>query len=778
MNTPTRTITLATALGLVAGSWPLTTVSFEGVGRIDEGAQPANTGEANIRATLVLMGIAGVAGATAATLMRRDTPAEEEGMSASGQDFTRTRPRPAPFRSEPRHDPDEFRTPAYNAHPHLEQIRVAEAYQWGHFGEEVTIGIVDALPDAEHTAFTHRFDPASALDGAVDARMQSDHGTWVSGVAAANPDDHQIIGQEGAHGVAPGAKIRAYGVEAQGHAINVQAAKRGLQAMANADVPIVNLSFGLDVGEAVGPGVHSQDEIDRQAAFFDPVRGADIVLVYAAGNDRLEGLRLDAGMPFYDQDLESQFLVVTAIDNDGRHVDFANKCDGHDWCLAAPGIRIRTAGADDGVATRTGTSFSAAIVSGALAVTMSRFPGISAQEARERVLVSADDSAPYDDESIFGRGKLDLAAALEPIGDLRLQSGDALYDDEVALHSSGMRTSAPWTATLAKPLADVSALAFDRYGGGFAVDLSQGIEQPRHGHDLDGWMQRHLQAPAATAPQSGFQINARALGLRAATAQAAAPPLGVSTLEPIAGSGLFYGLVGDRDMADIVIGYINHDPEQFAMDTQRPPSTAIWTGGPVSGPVLGASAALPGSGLDGVRVGLQLAQLDERDAALGLSGSGGFGLDGARHQLVGGELVIPGQMAQLQLNYERVTMDVRSAGMMQFDNVAAHGWGVAVSLDGLRPEDTFGVGFQRPVHVRSGRVAVDAVTGRETDGTLQRERQSHSLDVQRPARWHATYTRPFSTAALAGRLALGYQHDRLAGGERADLISAGVALDW
>ncbi|WP_290637740.1 hypothetical protein, partial [Aquisalimonas sp.] len=171
--------------------------------------------------------------------------------------------------------------------------------------------------------------------------------------------------------------------------------------------------------------------------------------------------------------------------------------------------------------------------------------------------------------------------------------------------------------------------------------------------------------------------------------------------------------------------------------------------------------------------------LDERDGALGLRGAGGLAVDDSRHRVLGGELLLPAGAATAHFTYERVEVDVGRAGVVALDDVTAHGWGAALTLPGVTATDTVQFGFQRPVHVDGGRLSLRSVIGRDADGALSYATDTATLASPRnPARWHATYTRPLTGSAVQGRLAVGYQHDRLGTGARVDAVSAGVVLEW
>ncbi|HSD79330.1 MAG TPA: S8 family serine peptidase, partial [Solirubrobacteraceae bacterium] len=96
-------------------------------------------------------------------------------------------------------------------------------------------------------------------------------------------------------------------------------------------------------------------------------------------------------------------LAVGAVDRRHRRAGFSNRGGAVD--LLAPGVRVLSAAPDGGFAERSGTSMSAATVSGALALVSSARPGTSLARARRALLRAARGDG----------GRLDVAGALRRI---------------------------------------------------------------------------------------------------------------------------------------------------------------------------------------------------------------------------------------------------------------------------------------------------------------------------------------------------------------------------
>ena len=128
-----------------------------------------------------------------------------------------------------------------------------------------------------------------------------------------------------------------------------------------------------------------------------------------------------------------------------------------------------------------GTSFSAPIVSGALALMKSYFMlgtdcgaggecGLGSHELVGRILTTADRRGIYADASIYGSGLLDLKNALTPQGELRLLLGRSVTDSSShLLAQSGLRPGAALGDSALRALSGVRLAAFDDLNAPFPV---------------------------------------------------------------------------------------------------------------------------------------------------------------------------------------------------------------------------------------------------------------------------------------------------------------------
>ena len=144
-----------------------------------------------------------------------------------------------------------------------------------------------------------------------------------------------------------------------------------------------------------------------------------------------------------------------------------------------------------------GTSFSAPVVSGALALMKQFFMagtncgagslcGLGSHELVARLLATADKRGIYADVSIYGAGLLDLENALTPQGDLMFLSGRSVGDSSGSLASeSALQTGLALGDAAANAMRGRVLAAFDGMGAPFPVS-GEGLIQSSPASGLEG----------------------------------------------------------------------------------------------------------------------------------------------------------------------------------------------------------------------------------------------------------------------------------------------------
>jgi len=101
---------------------------------------------------------------------------------------------------------------------------------------------------------------------------------------------------------------------------------------------------------------------------------------------------------------------VTATDAEDKLFPQSNR--GHYIAVAAPGAQILVAIPDGGYEVASGTSYSAAEVSGIVALMLERNRDLTPDKARDILLATAKDLGPKGRDILFGAGLADAYGAL------------------------------------------------------------------------------------------------------------------------------------------------------------------------------------------------------------------------------------------------------------------------------------------------------------------------------------------------------------------------------
>ncbi|TPM99345.1 S8 family serine peptidase [Mesorhizobium sp. B2-1-3A] len=244
-------------------------------------------------------------------------------------------------------------------------------------GENVRVAVIDTGIDDTNPALAGVI--AGQFDAMPDVPIEKrDHGTSIDGL---------IAGVGALEGMAPGARIyhaRAF----EGGKSTMDVILSALDWAAEQNVSIINMSF-------VGP------KNDLLGAACRNARALGMVLVAAAGNN---GPKAPYGYPAAFDGV----IAVTATDAKDALMPQANR--GAYVFISAPGVEmVAPSGAGSDVVT--GTSFAAAIVSGAIANLLHAAPGRSADDIEKALAATAKDLGPKGRDNDFGYGLLDIKAA-------------------------------------------------------------------------------------------------------------------------------------------------------------------------------------------------------------------------------------------------------------------------------------------------------------------------------------------------------------------------------
>ncbi|MEW5729454.1 MAG: S8 family peptidase, partial [Pseudomonadota bacterium] len=627
----------------------------------------------------------------------------------------------------------------------LAAIGADAAHAAGRTGAGVKVAVIDTGIDLQHEDFAGAIDPASIDIVSGDADKVDDqggHGTAVAGVIGARRDGHDALG------VAPDSTLLAVRADATGSCgtkcsfYHSDLARATDHAVANGG-QILNYSLGGDSLSA-----------NFQAALAAATAQGRIIVAAAgnsAGDDPINPARWAAGGG------GGLGLAVGAVDATNSLASFSNRAGAsRDFFLVAPGVGITTSRNGGGVRSVNGTSFAAPHVAGAAAVVWGASPHLTGQQVVDILLQSATDLGAAGTDEVYGRGLLNLDAALQPLGEETVPTGATVAEGGAPLAATGLALGAAFGDTRIEALGQ--SMFVDSYGRPFRADLSEAVRPRQSSGALSSWLDQggetavqHLgggvtmsltapepplpgpqDSPTAPDRQPRFAVSAdlggqslaaaRGHGLGALTGLAAAAP-GLAA-PGLSGEGLgspFLSLAGDgtamavgQELGDglgVTLGMVEDRGEAWPDPGGGPERRAM---------LAEATRRSPGGTVVGVHVGT----LAEAEGPLASSGSGalGFGRE-AETVFTGVFAAIPaGQRATLFGRYGMglTDGDALSGGLWRgggdiHSRAFALGASVRdVGLDG----DRVSLSLSRPLKVTSGTADLAVPVGRALDGTV------------------------------------------------------------
>lgn len=266
----------------------------------------------------------------------------------------------------------------------LTKMRLPEAHKLAH-GNGVKVAVIDSQIDIKHPELK-----GSIMDG-FDALGSSEgphvHGTGIAGAIVAHA---RLKGSAPSAGIVA---IRAFGRVANGAQSNSYVILKALDYAVDHGAQIINMSFA-------GP----KDALIERG--MDAVAKKGIVMVAAAGNAGAKS------PPLYPA-ANANVIAVSATDAQD-HLFAASNRGGY-IAVAAPGVDVFLPAPDDKYQITSGTSFSAAYVSGLAALMLERNPALTPDELRTVVAKTARDLGSPGRDDLFGAGEADAFAAIEAV---------------------------------------------------------------------------------------------------------------------------------------------------------------------------------------------------------------------------------------------------------------------------------------------------------------------------------------------------------------------------
>jgi len=249
-------------------------------------------------------------------------------------------------------------------------------------GANVTIAVIDSGVDARHpelaNSIADNFDVLGSKEG------PHVHGTGVAGA---------IVAHARLMGSAPQARIlgiRAFGAAQNGAQSTSFVILKSLNYAAEHGAQIINMSFA-------GP----KDPLIERGIAATAARG--ILMIAASGNAGAKS------PPLYPA-ANPNVIAVSATDAQDKLFTASNR--GNHIAIAAPGVDIFLPAPDEKYQITSGTSFSAAYVSGIAALIMERNPALKPNDVRAILTKTARDLGAPGRDDLFGEGEADAFAAV------------------------------------------------------------------------------------------------------------------------------------------------------------------------------------------------------------------------------------------------------------------------------------------------------------------------------------------------------------------------------
>ena len=255
----------------------------------------------------------------------------------------------------------------------------------GFCGQGITVGVIDSGAYSHSELFGNLLQGHNYIDDTEDTTDFLGHGTFVSGLIAAQKNNVGIIGTAYRASVVP---LKCFDTGVTTHVSMVCAA-----IYAAVDVyhcQIINMSFGL------------KEYSNKLKAAIDYADDNGVLLVASVGNAGDDTV-------YYPAAFEN-VIGVGAIDQDGKLASFSQYNES--VFLVAPGVGITGADTADGYTTKSGTSFSTPIVAGIAARIMCADRSLSNTELMDALSGGAIDLGEEGRDDFYGYGCVSLTRSL------------------------------------------------------------------------------------------------------------------------------------------------------------------------------------------------------------------------------------------------------------------------------------------------------------------------------------------------------------------------------
>lgn len=379
-------------------------------------------------------------------------------------------------------------TAEYQNSAGLVQANAISAYDAGFTGKGVIAAIVDGGIDTANSEFAGRISPASAaFGGNTTIQDEGGHGTAVAGVLGAAKNGSVI------EGIAYDATLLIARTDTPGTCAKGDCEHDDVNIAAGVDLAVtnkarvINISLGGEAASAV-----LVNALDRATA-------AGIVVVIAAGNDSTADPDPFALVANNDAVARGLIIIAGATGTNGQIATFTDLAgSGANHYLAADGASLTTYGLGNKLYSYTGTSFSAPLIAGAVALLAQAFPTLTGAQIVQLLYDSAYDAGAAGIDATYGRGILDLAGAFKPRGTT------SLAGTQIAVSTSDNGSmSAPMGDAGGRSGAGAQAVILDGFGRAYGLALGATLRRAAPTLRLASQLGTERRTIAGSTPDGG-----------------------------------------------------------------------------------------------------------------------------------------------------------------------------------------------------------------------------------------------------------------------------------
>ena len=342
-------------------------------------------------------------------------------------------------------------------------------------GKGVVIADLDTGIDVNHAEFKESgklLKGYNAITGGTDVTDVQGHGTHTAGLMVASRDGKGMFGIAYDSAIIP---IKVLNDNGTGSTVYLD---KGL-TYAIGKAFIANMSLGAT-------SAYSPTAV--QAA----VKGG-MLLVAAAGN--AGAATVDWPARFAKESwANNQIIAVGSVDSHNIISTFSNRAgDAAAWYLVAPGENVVSTYKGNSYAYMSGTSMATPLVSGAAALIKQMWPLLRADQVANILFVTATDLGAPGIDPIYGRGLLNVQAALSPVGNLttKTYNGTTVKVINTAVKTTPA-TNGLWALATAGAF---KTIGYDDFNRNFDVNMGATVSATStlSTNDLFSDMSRHIE---------------------------------------------------------------------------------------------------------------------------------------------------------------------------------------------------------------------------------------------------------------------------------------------